>query len=292
MTIRSAGGGPRKKSLSALSPCPAMARPRGFAAKDHAATRRLVQAAQRGDRRAEDELVRRYEPLVQHAVWRLKLPPWCEREDLAQEARLGLITAMRERRRERGAFPAFAQSCVKNKALLAVISASRHKHEALNLAVSLGENFADDSSDQRGPVRLVDRLATSAEAASDPESRLLVREQIDSVLHALPDPHQPRTRCVGGLPPRPHQRAVGPDPRCNTESGIRGRVSREAQARHRVAPRRLISSPRGEGDSARITRFRARDRRVTKGRREPPFPTRHWTASEFWSFDVLERIGA
>ncbi|MGN6169516.1 MAG: sigma factor [Solirubrobacteraceae bacterium] len=77
--------------------------------QDQAATRRLLHAAQRGDRRPEDELVRPYEPLVQHAVWKLKLPPWCEREDLAQEARLGLVTAMREWRPERGAFPAFAQ---------------------------------------------------------------------------------------------------------------------------------------------------------------------------------------
>ena len=53
---------------------------------------------------------------------------------------MGLVTAMREWRPERGAFPAFAQQCVKNKALLAVISASRHKHQALNLAVSLEEN--------------------------------------------------------------------------------------------------------------------------------------------------------
>src|SRR5438045_1362193 len=77
--------------VMAASARPAMARPRGFSAKDQAATRRLVQAAQRGDRRAEDELVSRYEPLVQHTVWSLKLPSWCEREDLAQEARLGLV---------------------------------------------------------------------------------------------------------------------------------------------------------------------------------------------------------
>src|SRR5581483_8823864 len=164
--------GPQKKSLSALSPCPAMASARGFAAKDQAATRRLVRAAQRGDRRAENELVRRYEPLVQQAVWRLKLPPWCEREDLAQEARMGLVTAMREWRPERGAFPAFAQRCVKNKALLAVISASRHKHHALNLAASLEENVVEDTSDRRRALRLVDRLSTSHDAESDPESRL------------------------------------------------------------------------------------------------------------------------
>ncbi len=123
---------------------------------------------------------------MQHAVWGLKLPPWCEREDLAQEARLGLVTAMRQWRPERGAFPAFAQQCVKNKALLAVKSASRHKHRALNLAVSLEASAADGSSDQRLPLRLVYRLSASDDAKSDPESRLLVREQIDSVLHALP----------------------------------------------------------------------------------------------------------
>jgi RNA polymerase sporulation-specific sigma factor len=119
---------------------------------------------QRGDRRAEDELVRRYEPLVQRAVWGLKLRQWCEREDLAQEARLGLITAMREWRPERGAFPAFAQRCVKNQALLAVISASRHKHRVLNLATSLEESIVADAADRR-PLRLVDRLLPMAPRA-------------------------------------------------------------------------------------------------------------------------------
>ena len=150
-----------------------MVRSRGSASKGHATTRWLVQAAQRGDRRATDELVRRYEPLVQRVVWRLKLPPWCERHDLAQEARLGLVTAMRSWRPERGAFPAFARRCVRNQVLLALISASRQKHQALNLAVSLEQEVAD-------------RLSRSDDAESDPESRLLLHEEIDSVLHALP----------------------------------------------------------------------------------------------------------
>ena len=149
-----------------------MARPRGVAANDRATTRRLVQAAQRGDRRAADEVVRRYEPLVQRAVRRLKLPLWCHAEDLAQEARLGVVMALRSWRPERGAFPAFAQRCVRNQVLFAVISASRQKHQALNLAVSLEEKVAEDS--------------LSADAESDPELRVLLREQIDSVLRALP----------------------------------------------------------------------------------------------------------
>jgi hypothetical protein len=53
---------------------------------------------------------------------------------------------------------------------LAVISASRHKHQALNLAASLEENLVEDPSDRRRPLRLVDRLATSDDALGDPES--------------------------------------------------------------------------------------------------------------------------
>lgn len=215
------------KSLTALSPCPAMARPHGFAAKDHAATRRLVKAAQHGDRRAEDELVRRYEPLVQHVVWRLKLPPWCEREDLAQEARLALVTAMREWRPERGAFPAFAQQCAKNKALLALISASRHKHRVLNLAASIEEHFADDSSDQSRPLSLLDPLSASDDAETDPELHLVVREQIDSVLHALPTlTASERAAMSGGLNDQTNEQlaqVLEVTPKAAAQAGYRAR---------------------------------------------------------------------
>jgi DNA-directed RNA polymerase specialized sigma24 family protein len=103
-----------------------------------------VRAVQRGDRRAEDELVRRYEPLVQRAVWRLKLPPWCEREDLAPGSQAWTHHRDGRMAPERGAFPAFAQRCVKNQAVLAVISASRHEHRVLNLATSLEESIVAD----------------------------------------------------------------------------------------------------------------------------------------------------
>jgi len=204
-----------------------MATARGFAAQDRAATRRLVRAAQRGDKRAEDELVRRYEPLVQHAVWRLRVPPWCEREDLAQEARVALVTAMREWRPERGAFPAFAQQCVKNKALLAVISTSRHKHQVLNFSVSIEENFADDSSDQSRPPRLVDRLSASDDAETDPELHLVVREQIDSVLHALPTLTAPeRAAMSAGLNAQTNEqvaKALDVTPKAASQAAYRAR---------------------------------------------------------------------
>jgi DNA-directed RNA polymerase specialized sigma24 family protein len=99
-------------------------------------TGRLVQAAQRGERGAQEDLVRRFDPLVQRVVWKLKLPRGCEREDLAQEARIGL-PAIRAWRPERGPFPAFADRCATNQALLAIQAASARKHQVLTLATSL-----------------------------------------------------------------------------------------------------------------------------------------------------------
>jgi RNA polymerase sporulation-specific sigma factor len=190
-----------------------MATPRGFAAQDRATTRRLVRAAQRGDPRAGDELVRRYEPLVQRVVWKLKLPPWCEREDLAQEARLGLVTAIRAWRPERGAFPALAQRCVRQQALLAVNSASRHKHQPLNLATSLAQRVVEDVSDERGPLRLANRL--------------LVGEEIESVVPALPTlTASERAAMSGGLSGQTHAqlaKALSVTPKAASQAIYRAR---------------------------------------------------------------------
>jgi DNA-directed RNA polymerase specialized sigma subunit len=55
----------------------------------------LLEAAQQGDGGAQSELVRLYEPLIQRIVWRLLPPTGWDREDLAQEARVGLLSAIR-----------------------------------------------------------------------------------------------------------------------------------------------------------------------------------------------------
>ncbi|MGZ4326033.1 MAG: sigma factor, partial [Solirubrobacteraceae bacterium] len=97
----------------------------------------LVDAAQHGDAGAQEELVRRFEPLVQRVVWKLRLPPGCERDDLAQEARVGLLSAIRAWRPARGPFPAFADRCVANQALLALKATAARRHQILSLAASL-----------------------------------------------------------------------------------------------------------------------------------------------------------
>ena len=145
----------------------------------------LINAAQGGDPAAERELLRRYEPLVQRVVWKLRLPAGCEREDLAQEARVGLVAAIRAWQPERGPFPAFADRCVSNHALLALQAACRRKHQLLTRAVSLDNPRRAGAADAGPAPSLLDTLPAARDARTDPESRLLVREQLTDLLNAI-----------------------------------------------------------------------------------------------------------
>ena len=177
--------GTRRKDLAALPACAGMTDSLSQAGST-GTTGRLVHAAQRGERGAQEMLVRRFEPLVQRVVWKLKLPRGCEREDLAQEARIGLLAAIRAWRPERGPFPAFADRCATNQALLAIQAATARKHQVLTLATSLDAQRQSHTPDDRPASALIDTLAAPREPRDDPEARLLVREQLTSMLHALP----------------------------------------------------------------------------------------------------------
>ena len=173
----------------------------------------LLDAARAGDPGAERELLRRYEPLVQRVVWMLRLPPGSEREDLAQEARMGLLAAIRAWQPERGPFPAFADRCVTNQALLALKADCRHKHQLLSRAASLDAQIATHgAANNHRPITLLDVLPAPCDARTDPETRLLVREQLSSVLHALPTltPSE-HTALVGTLSGRSYQQ-MAPTP--------------------------------------------------------------------------------
>ena len=69
-------------------------------------------------------------------------------------------------------------------------------------------NGADDGS----PLSLLDMLAAPRDARTDPESRLLVREQLSSVLRALPTlTTSERTAMAGSLSGRSYQQ-MAPTP--------------------------------------------------------------------------------
>ena len=160
---------------------------------------RLLEAAQQGDRPAIEELLRLYDRLVWHVVWSLHLPAGCEREDLAQEARIGLLAAIRAWRPERGPFPAFATRCVRNQALLAIQTAARHKHQLLTLAISLTCKYGGDTTTcgDQSAVTFCDALPAT-DPRTDPEARLLVSEQLRTVVRALPSLTERERRALVG----------------------------------------------------------------------------------------------
>jgi RNA polymerase sporulation-specific sigma factor len=148
-----------------------------------------LDAAQRGDWRAVDELLRRYEPLVRAVVARVRLPYGCERDDLAQEARLGVFDAIRAWRPDRGPFSAFAAHCARAHVIHALDRAGARKHQPLSRAISLDCTPAwTTSRDPGGDMfrgSLHDRLASTSRL-DQPVAVLLAREQLDGVLAALP----------------------------------------------------------------------------------------------------------
>ena len=132
--------GARGAFRKSLLPCSSCARMTTSHARGHAASLHecaLLDAAQHDDRRAQEELLRRYEPLIRATVRRLRLPCRCDCGDIAQEARIGLLAAIRAWQPTRGPFRAFAATCARRQALKALDTAGARKHQLLSRALSL-----------------------------------------------------------------------------------------------------------------------------------------------------------
>lgn len=99
---------------------------------------RLAGLAQAGDRDATDELMRRYEHKVLWIASNYYLPG-ATIDDVRQEARLGLLKAIRTFKPDRGAtFSSFARLAMTAEVVTALISATRLKHRPLNESARVG----------------------------------------------------------------------------------------------------------------------------------------------------------
>ncbi|HUA44434.1 MAG TPA: sigma factor, partial [Solirubrobacteraceae bacterium] len=114
-----------------------------------------------------DELLRRYEPLIGAIVARLSLPCGCDRCDISQEARIGLLRAICAWEPARGPFPAFAARCARGQALKALDTAGAHKHQLLSRARSLDSSQRRRQPGAGGSEQTV-FLMTSREAGESP----------------------------------------------------------------------------------------------------------------------------
>lgn len=121
-----------------------------------------------GDRVAEETLTMRYTRLVRVCA-RPYFLAGGDSEDLIQEGMVGLLSAIREYRAEKGvSFRTFSETCIRNRLLSAVKAAARDKHTPLNHYVSLEAPSFDGNPDHAA------FLPSSQQ--SDPEELLINRE--------------------------------------------------------------------------------------------------------------------
>jgi len=167
--------------------------------------RALWAAAQRGDQAAREELLRRYEPLVQATLRRVWVRRRVDRDDIAQEARIAVFRAIVAWRPDRGALAAFAARCIRNRVIDTLDAAGRQKHEVLTGARSLDEEM-------RTPASMLD-FATFGSVVEQlparnpgPEATVLLRERLAAVHAALPTlTLKERQALLGMLNGRSHQ---------------------------------------------------------------------------------------
>ena len=137
---------------------------------------RLIAAAKRGDHLAEAQLLDLYEPMVRRITGSLYLPGG-EREDLAQEARMGILAAIRAWDPDRSVpFRCFAWLCALREARMAVSAARAAKHQPLSRARSLHSPIAEDG------VPLQDTLVATGHPDDDPVAKTLGRERLREIL--------------------------------------------------------------------------------------------------------------
>ena len=137
---------------------------------------RLISAAKRGDRLAEAQLLDLYEPMVRRIAGSLYLPGG-EREDLAQEARVGILGAIRAWDPSRSVpFRCFAWLCALREANTAVSAARAAKHQPLNHARSLHRPLGEEGAP------LEETLVATGRPDDDPVAKTLGREKLHGIL--------------------------------------------------------------------------------------------------------------
>jgi len=230
-----------RKSLLRCSSCARMTASyaRGHAASLHECA--LLHAAQHDDRRAQEELLRRYEPLICATVRRLSLPCRCDRVDITQEARIGLFGAIRAWQPGRGPFRAFAAKCARAQVIKALDTAGARKHQVLSRALSLEVTVRAQTPSNIGEVTCsspVDQLVEATSRRADPVATVLAREQLGGVLAALPAlTSKERTALTGVLNGKSQQQLA--DEQGSTRKAVKAALRR---ARDKLAIQEALAA--------------------------------------------------
>lgn len=144
----------------------------------------LVMLAQNGDNLALENLIKRYQGLMYYICDKYFLKDG-EKEDLLQEAAIGLIEAVKAFKPESGKkFKNFAILCITREIDSCVKRSNRKKHQILNEAVPIYA-YAENEDDRSGigAQTWVDRFLK--DDSPSPEAVLVEKETISELMYNI-----------------------------------------------------------------------------------------------------------
>ena len=140
----------------------------------------LVTLSQRGCDDALSALIERYRRFAR-AKARGYFLIGADRDDVEQEALIGLFKAARDFRPEHEAsFRAFAELCITRQIITAIKAATRQKHQALNQYVSISPRSSED-----GGPRAVEELIHLHRPVHDPADGVVAAERYGAMCQRL-----------------------------------------------------------------------------------------------------------
>lgn len=135
----------------------------------------VVDEAKRGNIRAQEYLISKYEKFVK-AKSKSYFLIGADKEDIYQEGMIGLYKAIRDFKADKlTSFKAFAELCITRQIITAIKTATRQKHIPLNTYISLNKPIYEEESDRT----LIDVL--SELKITDPEELIIGKEQIKHI---------------------------------------------------------------------------------------------------------------
>lgn len=135
----------------------------------------IVNEAKKGNRRAQEYLISKYENFVK-AKAKSYFLIGADKEDIYQEGMIGLYKAIRDFKSDKlTSFKAFAEICVTRQIITAIKTATRQKHIPLNTYISLNKPIYEEESDRT----LIDVL--SELKITDPEELIIGKEQLKHI---------------------------------------------------------------------------------------------------------------
>ena len=143
---------------------------------DEQSDEQLISLHREGDGRAMDALLARYRNFARSKA-RSYFLVGADKEDIVQEAMIGLYKAVRDFSADREtSFRAFADVCITRQIITAIKMATRQKHIPLNTYVSLSKPLATDEEPDRA---LMDVLQTHE--VTDPAELVISSEELRSM---------------------------------------------------------------------------------------------------------------